>query len=91
MYTLIPQIQLAGKYYFVYCLNKYDEVLSEENKTNVVTERQKKVVEDIIDNLDEKYYSAFNSKLWKKIYIDSNEEIETDSFFSVLDEYVDFH
>ena len=80
-----------GKYYFVYCLNKYDEVLSEENKTNVVTERQKKVVEDIIDNLDEKYYSAFNSKLWKKIYIDSNEEIETDSFFSVLDEYVDFH
>ncbi len=79
-----------GTYYIAKCINKYDEELSEKNKANVIASRQEQVILDIITELDEKYYSDFNSKLWNRITIDTDEDITTDSFFSTLNEYLSY-
>ncbi len=85
-----PKITTKDGYYFFQCINKYNEALSEQNKATIIQQRKEQVITDITTNLEEKYYSDFNTKLWDKINIDTDDEIQTDSFFQVLDRYVSF-
>lgn len=80
-----------GKYYFIKCINKYDEELSNQNKQKVVEKRQTEVMEDIIENLDTTYYSDINKGLWAKIEIPLEDDVKTDSFFSVLDNHLHYN
>ena len=74
-------------YYFIKCLNKFDEELTEANKENIVIKRRKeqfddKFVEFVNDSLFE-----LNEKVWDDIKIDTSGEIKTKSFFEVYDKY----
>lgn len=79
-----------GNYYFAKCISKYNAELSEENKQTVVEKRQTEVMSDIVQHLDATYYSDFNQKLWDKIHISEDEDVETDSFFEVLDNHLHY-
>ena len=75
-------------YYFVKCIDKYNEELSETNKSNVISKRKEQVITDMIAEQNVNYYSAINEKLWDKIEID--EDITTENFFTVLENYISY-
>lgn len=85
-------IEADGGYYFFQCLNKYDEKLSEENKTVIIENRRKQVLQDIVTSLQDQYYSNMNTELWESVSItdDEAQNLTSDSFFSTLSEYVSF-
>jgi foldase protein PrsA len=78
-------IAADGGYYFFQCIDKYDEELSEQNKTKIVEQRQEQVITDVISEQEKKYYSDFNTTLWNKITISDKGQITTNSFFSTFD------
>ncbi len=85
-------IAADGGYYFFQCLNKYDEELSEANKEVIIEQRRQQVLDDMITDLQDRYFSDMNTDLWEKITIESEdaEEITTATFFSTLNDYISF-
>lgn len=75
-------------YYFVKCMDKYNEELSETNKTNVIEKRKEQVISDMISQQNEAYYSEINTSLWENFDVDSN--IKTSNFFTVLEQYITY-
>ena len=83
------QITGSDGYYFVMCVDKYDEELSEENKAQILTKRKEEVIENIIKDQYDRYDSLIDSDFWRELRVD-DEGIETDSFFSVLESHLKF-
>ena len=77
-------------YYFIKCLDKYDEALSEENKNRIIENRKQDVFKKIIKEQSDKYYSRINTRLIEKIHFDLNASIQTDSFFSTIEEALSY-
>lgn len=75
-------------YYFVKCMDKYNEELSETNKTNVIEKRKEQVISDMIAEQNVAYYSEINTSLWDKFDVDNS--IKTNNFFTVLENYITF-
>ncbi len=48
-------------------------------------------MEDIVADLDATYYSDLNQSLWNRIEIPLEDDVQTDSFFSVLDNYLHYN
>ncbi|MCR5145411.1 MAG: peptidyl-prolyl cis-trans isomerase [Lachnospiraceae bacterium] len=77
-------------YYFFQCINKYDEEMSETNKASIVKERREMAINNVVSELDKKYYADLNKKLIDKISMPTDENIKTNSFFKVLDSHIKF-
>ena len=75
-------------YYFVKCMDKYNEELSEINKSNVIEKRKEQVISDMISEQNVSYYSELNTSLWDKF--DTDNSIKTKNFFTVLESYITF-
>jgi foldase protein PrsA len=80
------KIKVDGGWYFIHCINKFDEERTELNKTVIAQERR----EDAFNLVYEQYVSSINSsvntKVWDKVGINANEELTTNSFFEVFDQ-----
>ncbi len=76
-------------FYFVKCEDKYDEELSEANKSSILKKRKEEVIENIIKQQYEEYDSLIDKELWDGLSVE-DEGIETDSFFSVLESHLKF-
>lgn len=74
-------------YYFIKCLNKFDEELTEANKENIVAKRRKEQFDDKFIEFIENSQFELNEKVWEDIKIDTSGEIKTNSFFDVYDKY----
>ena len=85
-----PCISSDGGYYFIYCINKYDEKLSEANKKKIIEERKKQVIDEIITKQNKKYYSCVNKNLWEHLEMNVGKDIKTETFFSTLDKYLSY-
>ncbi len=83
------QIDGPGGYYFVMCVDKYDDELSEANKASIVTKRKEEVIANIIKEQYNEYDSQLNKEFWDQLQI-TDQGIETDSFFSVLESHLKF-
>lgn len=79
-------IQSEDGYYFVKCLNKFEEELTEANKANIIVKREKAQFENAYSDFTEKAEYDFNEKLWDSVTIAEEEDITTDSFFEVFEE-----
>lgn len=78
-----------GGYYFFQCLDKYNEKLSEENKEVIIDNRRKQVLSDIVSDLESRYFSDMNTKLWNEIsFSDDASELVNGSFFKTLNEHL---
>lgn len=83
-------IEADGGYYFFQCLDKYNEELSEANKRVIIEDRRKQVLADIVNELQERYYSDMNVELWDSMEIPSDmaDKLSSGSFFENLSKYV---
>lgn len=80
-------IEAEDGYYFIKCLNKLEEQLTEENKSNIRIKREKEQFEDTYQEFVDSSTFEMNDSLWKEITLDDTSDITTDSFFDVYDKY----
>lgn len=81
------KIQVENGFYFVKCLNKYDEELTEANKSNIVEKREKEAFDDVYSEYVSGLSSNLNQELWDNLELDTSGEIVTDSFFEIFEKY----
>ena len=74
-------------YYFVKCLNKFEEQLTQDNKSNIRIKREKEQFEDTYQEFVDSSTFELNEALWSSITLDDTSDIQTDSFFDVYDKY----
>ena len=76
-------------YYFFQCLDKYNEELSEANKTVIIENRRRQVLEDIVLDLEDRYFSDINVKLWDSVdFPEDSSDLTSGSFFKILNEHL---
>ena len=73
--------------YFIKCINNYDQELTDANKQKILERRRKEAFDDVYDAFVETLSSTFNEELWATVRVEVSEEIATDSFFEVYEEY----
>lgn len=81
------EIPVDHGYYFIKCLNKYDEELTEANKSNIVEKREKEAFDDVYNEYVSGLSSYLNQNLWDELELDTDAAIATDSFFEVFEKY----
>lgn len=81
------KIETDNGYYFVKCLNKYNEELTEANKSNIVEKREKEAFDDVYSAYVSGLSSDLNQELWENLEMDTSGAISTDSFFEVFEKY----
>jgi foldase protein PrsA len=74
-------------YYFIKCLNKFDEELTEENKKNIIVKRRKEQFDDRFLEFVESSEFELNEKAWESIKIDASGDITTKSFFEIYEKH----
>lgn len=84
-YTSI--LESGDNYVIYYCVNNYEEELTQENKEAVLQQR----MEEAVNTTYESYAASTDSKLytdtWSKVNVNTDEAIVTTSFFDVFEEY----
>lgn len=85
--------QVSGKitadngYYFIKCVNKYNQELTEANKANIVEKREKEAVDDVYSEYVETLRSTINQKAWDSLEPDTGSGMKTSTFFEVFEHY----
>ena len=74
-------------YYFIKCLNKFDEELTEANKENIIVKRRKEQFDDKYIEFVETSQFELNESVWDDIRVDTSGDIKTRSFFEVYEKY----
>jgi len=74
-------------YYFIKCINKFDEELTEANKENIVVKRRKEQFDDRFVEFVESSKFDLNERVWENIKVDTSGDITTKSFFDIYDKY----
>ena len=80
-------IKTEDGYYFIKCLNKYVEDLSEANKANIIEKRRKEQFDDVFYEFINNSTFELNEKVWDGVKVDTSGIITTDSFFDVYQRY----
>ncbi len=80
-------IKTEDGYYFIKCIEKFDEELTEANKENIIVKRRKEQFDDKYIELVETSQFELNEKVWDSIKVDSSGKITTDSFFEIYEKY----
>jgi len=80
-------IAVENGYYFIKCLDKYNEELTEANKVTIVEKREKEAFDDVYNEFVESLTSYINEDVWEDLKVDSTSEVVTDSFFDVYEIY----
>jgi len=80
-------ITTSKGYYFIKCVSKYDEALTQQNKVTIAQEREKKAFNDIYDSYVQKIEKMKNDVLWNKLEIETSGKIKTNSFFTIYNQY----
>ena len=76
-----------GKFYFIKCVNKFDEELTEKNKEHILEKREKEKFFDAYNDFVANAEFELNTELWDSISLEDEKNITTDSFFKVYDKY----
>lgn len=80
-------IKTEDGFYFIKCLNKYVEDMTEANKQNIIVQRRKEQFEDAFQTLINNSDFDLNEKVWESIEVDTSGIITTDSYFEVYEKY----
>lgn len=81
------KIETDDGFYFIKCVSKNVEELTEQNKLVIAKNREKAMFDDVYDAFVAQLDSNMNEKLWNSVSVAETSEITTDSFFAVYDEY----
>ena len=80
-------IQAGKGFYFIKCLNKYNEELTEANKSNIVEKREKEAFDDVYNQFVAGLNSSINKDMWDELTLDTTDGIQTDSFFEIVEKH----
>ena len=80
-------IKVENGYYFVKCINKFNQTLTEENKIIIVEKREKDALYSVYNEFMKGLHSYLNEDVWNSMTLDDVAAIETDSFFEVYNMY----
>ena len=80
-------IQAGKGFYFIKCLNKYNEELTEANKSNIVEKREKEAFDDVYNQFVAGLNSSINKDMWDELTLDTTDGIQTDSFFEIFEKH----
>lgn len=80
-------VKTGEGYYFIYCVNKFNEELTDANKLKIVQKREKAAFGDVYDAYSRTISKKVYQKVWDQIKIDKSGDITTDSFFTIYQEY----
>lgn len=80
-------ITTSDGYYFIKCVNKFEEELTEQNKGSIIAKRRKEQFEDVFQGFVEKSEFSLNEKSWDAIEIDISGAITTNTFFEIYDKH----
>lgn len=80
-------IETEDGYYFIKCLDKFVEDMTEANKENIIVQRRKEQFDDVFREFIENSDFDLNEKVWESITIDTSGAITTDSYFEIYDKY----
>lgn len=84
---LSGMITTEDGYYFIKCLDKYVEDMTEANKENIIVKRRKEQFDDVFQEFVENSEYEINEKLWDAVEVDTSGNITTKSFFATYDKY----
>ncbi len=84
-YSLI--VYVDDCYTLFYCVDYFEETLTEENKDNVLLQRKATAVEDTFDAYAELLASALQTAVWSEVHVDTTLEVSAPSFSTVFDAY----
>ncbi|MDY4893975.1 MAG: peptidyl-prolyl cis-trans isomerase, partial [Agathobacter sp.] len=87
--TCSEMVEADGKYYFIKCLNKFEEELTQKNKEVIRLKREKEQFENSYEAFIREAEFRMNDHLWSKVSLEGTDEITTDSFFATYDKYFD--
>lgn len=76
-------------YYFVKCINKFNEELTDANKSNIVDAREKAAFDDVYEAFISGLSSSLNEKVWSEVSLVTDGSITTDSYFEIIDDILD--
>ena len=80
-------LKTENGYYFIKCLDKFVEDLTEANKENIVVKRREEQFDDVFRTFIEESDFDLNEQVWSEIKVDTSGIITTNSFFSTYDMY----
>lgn len=82
------RIEVDGCYYFIRCLNKFDETLTEENKEIILQRREKEQFENAYAAFTADAVYKLNEELWDSVTFEGMEDqIRTNDFFALYDSH----
>lgn len=81
------RIDVEGGYYFIRCIDNYNQELTEANKVNIVEKREQEALDDVYNEFVSTLPSTINEELWNELELDTESEIKTNSFFEVFKNY----
>lgn len=82
-------IQTDDGFYFIKCINKFNEELTDANKSNIVDAREKAAFDDVYEKFVSTLASNLNESVWENIPLVTDGSISTDSFFEIIDMTID--
>lgn len=80
-------VETDDGFYFIKCLNKLEEQLTEDNKENIRQKRRMALFDNEYQDFVDTSVFVMNDSLWEEISLQDTQEIVTDSFFAVFEEY----
>ncbi len=80
-------ISMDGSYYIFYCVNTFNETLTQENKESVLTRRMEDAVNSVYTSYTNQLDSELNEKVWGDVRVDTSLPLEGSSFLEIYNEY----
>ncbi|MCX4318987.1 MAG: peptidylprolyl isomerase, partial [Lachnospiraceae bacterium] len=76
-------------YYYIKCINKFNEELTDANKSNIVEAREKAAFDDVYEAFISGLSSNLNEKVWREADLITDGSITTDSYFETINNVLD--
>lgn len=76
-------------YYFIKCVNKFNEELTDANKSNIVEAREKAAFDDVYEKFASGLAVWMNETVWEENELITDGSITTDSFFEIIEGVMD--
>lgn len=80
-------VQTEGGYYFIKCINKLEDDLTQANKNNILVQREKEQFNQVYEEFVGNAIFYLNEPIWETIALNPEIEIKTDSFFEVYEKH----
>lgn len=78
-------VEAEDGFYFIKCINKFNEELTDANKSNIVETREKAAFDDVYEEFVGGLTSKLNEGVWEDVTLVTDGSITTDCFFDTIE------